>query len=30
MNFEPSEDQQMIAETFARYLDEHSSMAPAS
>jgi alkylation response protein AidB-like acyl-CoA dehydrogenase len=27
MNFEPTEDQQMIAETFARYLDEHSSMA---
>jgi alkylation response protein AidB-like acyl-CoA dehydrogenase len=27
MNFEPNEDQQMIAETFARYLDEHSSMA---
>ena len=27
MNFEPSDDQQMIAETFARYLDEHSSMA---
>ncbi|WP_375397272.1 acyl-CoA dehydrogenase family protein [uncultured Sphingomonas sp.] len=26
MNFEPSDDQQMIAETFARFLDEHSSM----
>ncbi len=26
MNFEPSEDQTMIAETFARFLDEHSSM----
>ncbi|PXA82871.1 acyl-CoA dehydrogenase [Nostoc sp. 3335mG] len=27
MNFEPSEDQAMIAETFARFLDAHSSMA---
>jgi alkylation response protein AidB-like acyl-CoA dehydrogenase len=27
MNFEPSEDQTMIAEAFARFLDEHSSMA---
>lgn len=27
MNFEPSDDQAMIAETFARFLDEHSSMA---
>jgi len=26
MNFEPSDDQAMIAETFARFLDEHSSM----
>ena len=26
MNFEPSDDQTMIAETFARFLDEHSSM----
>ncbi|WP_174274606.1 acyl-CoA dehydrogenase family protein [Sphingomonas bacterium] len=27
MNFEPSDDQKMIADTFARYLDEHSSIA---
>ena len=27
MNFEPSDDQAMIAGTFARFLDEHSSMA---
>ena len=27
MNFEPSDDQTMIAETFSRFLDEHSSMA---
>ena len=27
MNFEPTADQAMIAETFARFLDEHSSMA---
>ncbi len=27
MNFEPSDDQKMIAETFARFLDEHSSIA---
>lgn len=27
MNFEPSDDQTMIAETFARFLDEHSSIA---
>lgn len=26
MNFEPSEDQAMILETFARFFDEHSSM----
>ncbi len=26
MNFEPSADQMMIAETFARFLNEHSSM----
>jgi alkylation response protein AidB-like acyl-CoA dehydrogenase len=27
MNFEPSEAQTMVAETFARFLDEHSSVA---
>ena len=27
MNFEPTADQAMIAETFARFLDEHSSIA---
>ena len=27
MNFEPAEDQLMIAESFARFFDEHSSMA---
>ena len=27
MNFEPSDDQAMIVETFARFFDEHSSMA---
>jgi alkylation response protein AidB-like acyl-CoA dehydrogenase len=27
MNLEPNEDQRMIAETFARFFDEHSSMA---
>jgi 3-oxochol-4-en-24-oyl-CoA dehydrogenase len=27
MNFEPSEDQAMIAEAFSRFLDEHSSIA---
>lgn len=27
MNFEPSDDQAMIAETFARFFQEHSSMA---
>lgn len=26
MNFEPTDDQAMIAETFARFFDEHSSM----
>ena len=26
MNFEPSDDQKMIGETFARFLDEHSSI----
>jgi alkylation response protein AidB-like acyl-CoA dehydrogenase len=27
MNFEPSDDQAMIVETFGKFLDEHSSMA---
>ncbi|WP_298685804.1 acyl-CoA dehydrogenase [uncultured Sphingomonas sp.] len=27
MNFEPTDDQAMVVETFARFLDEHSSMA---
>ena len=27
MNFEPSDNQKMISETFARFLDEHSSIA---
>jgi alkylation response protein AidB-like acyl-CoA dehydrogenase len=27
MNFELSEDQQLMRDTFARYLNEHSSMA---
>jgi len=27
LNFEPAEDQLMIAESFARFFDEHSSMA---
>lgn len=27
MNFEPTDDQAMLVETFARFLDEHSSMA---